>query len=83
MYICTYVYCNSCARISNKLNDTQVHVPLSMCLLSETSTDEGITLFAQRHKLQKTLRYLSEDNSVGDLPVYLPKVFQCPVYMYP
>ena len=45
-------------------------------LLSETSTDEDIARFAQHYKLQKTLRYLAQDNSVGDLPVYLPKVFQ-------
>ena len=45
-------------------------------LLSETSTDEDIAKFAQHYKLQKTLRYLAEDNSVGDLPVCLPKVLQ-------
>ena len=46
------------------------------CFLLATSTDEDIAKFAQHYKLQKTLRYLAEDNSVGDLPVYLPKVLQ-------
>ena len=45
-------------------------------LLSETCTDKDIAVFAQHHRLQETLHYLSEGNSVGDLPVCLPKVFQ-------
>ena len=52
------------------------HMIVCVCLLLVTSTDEDIAKFAQHYKLQKTLRYLAEDNSVGDLPVYLPKVLQ-------
>lgn len=48
-----------------------------------TSTDEDIAMFAQHYKLQKTLRYLSEDNSVGELPVYLPKSLLPPVEKNP
>ena len=43
-------------------------------LLEGTGAEEGITLFAQHYKLQKTLRHLSRESNVGDLPVHLPKV---------
>lgn len=43
-------------------------------LLERTSAEEDIALFAQHYKLQKTLRQLSQENNVGDLPVHLPKV---------
>lgn len=44
-----------------------------------SSTDEDVALFAQHYKLQKTLRYLSANKSVGELPVHLPKSLLPPV----
>ena len=43
-------------------------------LFSDSSSEESITQFAEHFKLQNTLHYLSGGDSVGDLPVQLPKV---------
>lgn len=50
------------------------YLRMCTCLLVGTSTEEDIAQFAKHYNLQKTLQCLSEDNSVGDLPVHLPKV---------